>query len=114
MLRIRGFQFPRFTFAARVGIASCGVVAYVRMQWVEFSDMTEDAQVESHLPDPVEARQTHVVRLPRFLSSREIESVHQLHAVCAVSFSVLAFEIARTLSARSQLGRDTANIPFTL
>jgi len=64
------------------GSAAVGALAALTIQqYSEYADsVAGSALAEQHLPLSAEAQRTNVVRLPKFLSDQEIDSLHKFHA----------------------------------
>jgi predicted 2-oxoglutarate/Fe(II)-dependent dioxygenase YbiX len=59
--------------------AATAAVSYIGIQYQQFLALQDDSSVESKLPTTTEAQLTRVVRIPKLLTSEEIQQVHALH-----------------------------------
>ncbi|KOO21682.1 hypothetical protein Ctob_006637 [Chrysochromulina tobinii] len=67
--------------AASVSAVAAAAAAITMQQYAEFESMVAgSALAEQHLPLSAEAQKTNVVRIPGFLSAREVHEIHELYA----------------------------------
>ena len=72
---------PMRRAAASLSAVAAAAAAITMQQYAEFESMVAgSALAEQHLPLSAEAQKTNVVRIPGFLSAREVHKIHELYS----------------------------------